>query len=173
MFSLVHSWMNVKFFFAILFWRRQSESDTNLFVSLERACGFKYPAPWGGGFGLGTSDFVPWGDRETCPFSAHGHWKEDVILWFCGIAVKSKADRFVSIILTGCLRISKESIFTGVNNFACYTVTSRKFSQYFGLCLLAGYDTMNMDMKKLHSWIFKWRCHRCYVEDIIYEKLMC
>ena len=35
-------------------------------------------------------------------------------------------------VITGCLRISKESIFTGVNNFACYSVTSRKFSRYFG-----------------------------------------
>lgn len=35
-------------------------------------------------------------------------------------------------VLTGCLRISKESIFTGVNNFACYSVTTRKFSRYFG-----------------------------------------
>jgi hypothetical protein len=35
-------------------------------------------------------------------------------------------------VITGCLRISKESIFTGVNNFVCYSVTSRKFSQYFG-----------------------------------------
>lgn len=35
-------------------------------------------------------------------------------------------------VLTGCLRISKESVFTGVNNFACYCVLNRKFSQYFG-----------------------------------------
>lgn len=35
-------------------------------------------------------------------------------------------------VVTGCLRISKESIFTGVNNFACYSVTTRTFSGYFG-----------------------------------------
>ena len=35
-------------------------------------------------------------------------------------------------VLTGCLRKSRESIFTGVNNFVCYSVTGRKFSQYFG-----------------------------------------
>ena len=35
-------------------------------------------------------------------------------------------------VITGCLRISKESIFTGVNNFACYSVLNRRFSQYFG-----------------------------------------
>lgn len=35
-------------------------------------------------------------------------------------------------VITGCLRISKESIFTGVNNFACYSVTTTRFSRYFG-----------------------------------------
>ena len=34
--------------------------------------------------------------------------------------------------LTGCFRISKESIFKGMNNFVCYSVTNRSFSQYFG-----------------------------------------
>ena len=35
-------------------------------------------------------------------------------------------------VLTGCLRISKESIFTGLNNLNVYTVTDNLFSQYFG-----------------------------------------
>lgn len=35
-------------------------------------------------------------------------------------------------ILTGCLRISKESIFTGLNNLNVYPVTDNAFSQYFG-----------------------------------------
>ena len=35
-------------------------------------------------------------------------------------------------VLTGCLRISKESIFTGLNNLNVYPVTSNAFSQYFG-----------------------------------------
>ncbi len=35
-------------------------------------------------------------------------------------------------VITGCLRISKESIFTGMNNFSCYPVTTKKFSRYFG-----------------------------------------
>lgn len=35
-------------------------------------------------------------------------------------------------VITGCLRISRESIFTGVNNFACYSVTSSRFCRYFG-----------------------------------------
>jgi hypothetical protein len=35
-------------------------------------------------------------------------------------------------ILTGCLRISRESIFTGMNNFNVMSITDKYFSQYFG-----------------------------------------
>ena len=35
-------------------------------------------------------------------------------------------------VLTGCLRVSKESIFTGLNNLKTYSITKNKFSQYFG-----------------------------------------
>ena len=35
-------------------------------------------------------------------------------------------------VITGCLRIAKESIFTGANNFASYSVLDEDFSQYFG-----------------------------------------
>ena len=35
-------------------------------------------------------------------------------------------------VVTGCLRIPKESIFTSVNNFASYSVIDNEFSDYFG-----------------------------------------
>ena len=35
-------------------------------------------------------------------------------------------------VLTGCLRISKESIFTGLNNLNVHSITDNAFSQYFG-----------------------------------------
>lgn len=35
-------------------------------------------------------------------------------------------------VITGCLRIAKESIFTGTNNFASYSVLDKSFSGYFG-----------------------------------------
>lgn len=35
-------------------------------------------------------------------------------------------------VVTGCLRIAKESIFTGTNNFASYSVLDEDFSEYFG-----------------------------------------
>lgn len=35
-------------------------------------------------------------------------------------------------VLTGCLRLSKESIFTGLNNFKVYTVKELRYKEYFG-----------------------------------------
>lgn len=35
-------------------------------------------------------------------------------------------------VLTVCLRVSRESIFTGLNNLKTYSITKNKFSQYFG-----------------------------------------
>ena len=35
-------------------------------------------------------------------------------------------------VLTGCLRISKESIFTGLNNFKVYTIKDVRYKEYFG-----------------------------------------
>ena len=35
-------------------------------------------------------------------------------------------------VITGCLKIAKESIFTGTNNFASYSVLDEDFSEYFG-----------------------------------------
>ena len=35
-------------------------------------------------------------------------------------------------VLTGCLRVAKESIFTGINNFKCYGIDNERFSKHFG-----------------------------------------
>ena len=35
-------------------------------------------------------------------------------------------------VLTGCLRVAKESIFTGLNNLKVLSVTSIRFDEYFG-----------------------------------------
>ena len=35
-------------------------------------------------------------------------------------------------IMTGCLRISKESIFTGLNNFTSYSILNNIGNEYFG-----------------------------------------
>ena len=55
----------------------------------------------------------------------------DIIRGLMSISLKTN-DYLKFAVLTGCLRISKESIFTGVNNFKCYSVMENRFSQYFG-----------------------------------------
>lgn len=44
-----------------------------------------------------------------------------------------KTNRYMQMaVLTGCLRIAKESIFTGLNNFSVYSVSSPEFARWFG-----------------------------------------
>lgn len=48
-----------------------------------------------------------------------------------GQALKTN-DSLYFAVLTGCLRVSKESIFTGLNNFIVYTIREERFNEYFG-----------------------------------------
>ena len=44
-----------------------------------------------------------------------------------------KTNEFLQFaVLTGCLRVSKESIFTGLNNLKVHTITDVRYDQYFG-----------------------------------------
>ena len=55
----------------------------------------------------------------------------DVIKGIMSTALKD--NEFLQFaVITGCLRIAKESIFTGTNNFASYSVLDDDFSEYFG-----------------------------------------
>ena len=55
----------------------------------------------------------------------------DVIKGIMSTALKD--NEFLQFaVVTGCLRIAKESIFTGTNNFASYSVLDEDFSDYFG-----------------------------------------
>ena len=55
----------------------------------------------------------------------------DLMRRFLSSGLKTN-NNLAKAILTGCLRISKESIFTGVNNFASFSVLDKSFSNYFG-----------------------------------------
>lgn len=48
-----------------------------------------------------------------------------------GSALKTNHNLYFAV-LTSCLRVAKESIFTGVNNFNTFTITDVDFDEYFG-----------------------------------------
>ena len=50
---------------------------------------------------------------------------------FFGEAFKTNPDLYFAVV-TGCLRISKESIFTGINNLKVDTITDTRYDEYFG-----------------------------------------
>lgn len=55
----------------------------------------------------------------------------DVIKGMMSTALKD--NEFLQFaVITGCLRIAKESIFTGTNNFTSYSVLDERFDRYFG-----------------------------------------
>jgi hypothetical protein len=64
----------------------------------------------------------------------YGYYEECISFFkaFLGAGLKDNPDIFKGVI-TGILRIAKESIFSGLNNLAVYTLLSAKFSDKFGL----------------------------------------
>ena len=63
----------------------------------------------------------------------NGYYKEmvSIIRGLFGQALKT--NEFLQFaVLTGCLRISKESIFTGLNNFKVMSITDSRFDEQFG-----------------------------------------
>ncbi len=80
----------------------------------------------------------------------HGYYREMVALIraMFGKALKTN-DALEFAVLTGCLRVSKESIFTGLNNFKILSITDSRFDEQFGFTdqevreLLAFYQVEN------------------------------
>lgn len=63
----------------------------------------------------------------------NGYYNEMVLLIrnLFGNVLKTN-DSLAFAMLTGCLRIAKESIFTGLNNFKVYSITNTEFDETFG-----------------------------------------
>jgi hypothetical protein len=74
-----------------------------------------------------------------------------------GNALKTNESLWMAV-LTGCLRISKESIFTGLNNLNVLSISNVRLNEYFGFTddevqgmlayygLSAHFDTSMMDI---------------------------
>ena len=63
----------------------------------------------------------------------HGYYREmaALIRGLFGQALKTN-DYLQFAVLTGCLRVSKESIFTGLNNFKVLSIADARFDEHFG-----------------------------------------
>lgn len=72
-------------------------------------------------------------DVPLAKASAGGYYGEmvDTVAALMSTALKDNGALKFAVI-TGCLRISKESIFTGVNNFISDTIFNDRFDEYFG-----------------------------------------
>lgn len=88
----------------------------------------------------------------------HGYYKEMVSLirGLFGQALKTNDDLQFAV-LTGCLRVSKESIFTGLNNFKVYAADDVRYDEEFGFTnkeikkLLANYN-LQEHFGKVKEW---------------------
>ncbi len=63
----------------------------------------------------------------------HGYYPQmiDLIHSMSGAALKTNSSLYFAV-LTGCLRVSKESIFTGLNNLKVHSISDESFDEYFG-----------------------------------------
>ena len=64
---------------------------------------------------------------------AHGYYSRmiDLIRAMFSAALKTNDSLFFAV-MTGCLRVSKESIFTGLNNLKVHSISDVKYDEYFG-----------------------------------------
>ena len=62
-----------------------------------------------------------------------GYYDEMIVLIRNLFSNALKTNEFLQFaVLTGCLRVSKDSIFTGLNNLKVHTITDVRYDQYFG-----------------------------------------
>ena len=88
----------------------------------------------------------------------NGYYKEMVSLIRGLFGQALKTNEFLQFaVLTGCLRISKESIFNGLNNFKVMSITDSRFDEQFGFTdeevkkLLSDYD-MDSHFDEVKEW---------------------
>ena len=63
----------------------------------------------------------------------NGYYREMVSMIRSLFGEALKTNEFLQFaVLTGCLRVSKESIFTGLNNFKIFSITDARFDEQFG-----------------------------------------
>lgn len=89
----------------------------------------------------------------------------DFIRVLFGNAFKTN-DSLYFAVLTGCLRISKESIFTGLNNFSVYTIKDVQYNEYFGFT-----DAEIRQMLKYYGFMEKYDAIREWYDGYHFNSL--
>jgi hypothetical protein len=105
-----------------------SMSDDVLIASLKTLCDLLYKH-----YGRKVILLIDEYDVPLDKAFQYGYYNEMVLLirGMFGSALKTN-NSLQFAVLTGCLRISKESIFTGLNNFRIHTITDVEYDEYFG-----------------------------------------
>lgn len=88
----------------------------------------------------------------------YGYYDEMVSLLrnMFGNALKTNPNLYFAV-LTGCLRISKESIFTGLNNLKVLTLTDVRFDEYFGFTDTEVKDMLDYyDLSEHYAEVKEW-----------------
>ena len=72
-------------------------------------------------------------DVPIAKASDHGYYDQmlDIVKGMMSSSLKDNTDLNIAVI-TGCLKVAKESIFTGTNNFVSDTISSTRLNEYFG-----------------------------------------
>ena len=72
-------------------------------------------------------------DVPIAKASSNGYYKEmlEIMKGLLSTALKDNSSLKFAVI-TGCLKIAKESIFTGTNNFVSDTISSTRYNEYYG-----------------------------------------
>lgn len=116
----------------------------------------------------------------------HGYYNEMVSLLRRLFGQALKTNEYLHFaVLTGCLRVSKESIFTGLNNFKILSITDVRFDEQFGFTdaevqkLLKDYD-LEDHFREAKEWYDGYRFGNAdiycpwdvinYVDHLVYDK---
>ena len=99
----------------------------------------------------------------------NGYYREmlDVIRGMFDAALKTNSSLQFAV-LTGCLRVSKESIFTGLNNMRVHSIADVRFDEYFGFTdaevreMLSAYK-LDAHYEDMRAWYDSYRFGGQYV----------
>ncbi len=132
----------------------QTERRNLVISSLYNFCDWLH-----GHFGIKPIVLIDEYDVPLAKAYARGYYDEmlNFLRTFLGLALKTN-DHLYKAVLTGCLRVSKESIFTGINNFAVNSVlnTDKNYASGIGFtkdetCRMLEYFNLDKYSRQVHD----------------------